>query len=172
MSQCRNWYSLQENRSLWSNKLENAGLLNFGSHCWCRVPDSSVNVVQIPWLEPTFLFLKALFDPWSPPCSPKTSKKCQGLGTPEEQPSSQRARRWCVTTQISHPALSWGQQTRALTAAKLPGRIKLQSQGHWPCSSSLAVSLPCLHSLLGIRKLCGVFLSTLKNNGNSNNNKP
>ena len=89
------------------------------------------------------MFLKALYDPQTPLCSPKPSKKCQGMGTPEEQPPW----RWCVTTQISHPTVSWGQQTRALTAAKLPSRIKLQSQGRWPCNPSLAVSLPCLHSL-------------------------
>ena len=52
-----------------------------------------------------------------------------------------------MPTQISHPALSQRQQTRALTAAKLPSSTKLQSQGRWPCNSSLAASFPCLHSL-------------------------
>lgn len=115
-----------------------------------HVPDSSVNVVQIPWSESTFLFLKALFDPWSPPCSPKTSKKCRPGHTLRTSPQPKEPGSEYADHPDLPPPFHEAADPCSLTAAKLPSRIKLQSQGRWPCNSSLAVSTS-LPSSLSIR---------------------
>ena len=81
------------------------------------------------------------------PAHPRQARSAKAWACLRSSPPAKEPWRWCVPTQISHPALSRRQQTRALTAAKLPSSTKLQSQGRWPCNSSLAASFPCLHSL-------------------------
>lgn len=105
LSQCMNWQSSADAISI---------------H-----PYPSLSLLQclpalLPWSVHTFLFLKPLFNPWSPLSSAKASKKCQGMNTPEEEPSNKEGWRWCGATPAlpHHPQVRW--QIRVLSGCKGP----------------------------------------------------